>query len=165
MTPALLIRDQQIPMVRRIFVVAPNLIFADKTNRKPAESAARSVRRCHEPCEIGRPPTYFGHLSRNCKRRRTRWRSEADSNSRFRCPTWGKLYRNSHFGTHFGPKNLGFSGLSLGFKSLLLRQRVFSFRDSLPLCLKNAHLAGIRRSRSTRELVSSGFRRFIGNGF
>ena len=32
----------------------------------------------------------------------------------------GKLYRNGHFGTHFGPKNLRFSGLSWGFKSLLL---------------------------------------------
>src|SRR6266851_4704982 len=36
------------------------------------------------------------------------------------CPTWGKLYRNGNFGTHFGPKNLRFSGLSWGFKSLLL---------------------------------------------
>jgi hypothetical protein len=33
------------------------------------------------------------------------------------------------------------------------------FRDSLISCVKNAHLAGIQRSRSTRELVSSGFRR------
>jgi hypothetical protein len=38
------------------------------------------------------------------------------------CPTWGKLYRNSHFGKHFGAKNLRFSGLSAGFKSLLLHQ-------------------------------------------
>src|SRR5260370_3852517 len=36
------------------------------------------------------------------------------------CPTWGKLYLNGHFGAHFGPKNLRFSGLSAGFKSLLL---------------------------------------------
>lgn len=33
---------------------------------------------------------------------------------------WGKLYRNGHFEAHFGPKNLRFSGLSWGFKSLLL---------------------------------------------
>jgi type IV secretory pathway TrbF-like protein len=31
------------------------------------------------------------------------------------CPTWGKLYRNSHFGKHFGAKKLWFSGLSQGF--------------------------------------------------
>jgi hypothetical protein len=42
-------------------------------------------------------------------------------------PTWGKLYRNGHFGTHFGPKNLRFSGLSWGFKSLLLHHRFPSF--------------------------------------
>ena len=35
------------------------------------------------------------------------------------CPMWGKLYRNGHFGTHVGAKNLRFSGLSSGFKSLL----------------------------------------------
>ena len=35
----------------------------------------------------------------------TAWRSGMDSNSRCRCPTRGKLYRNRHFGTHFAPKN------------------------------------------------------------
>ena len=45
------------------------------------------------------------------------------------------------------------------FEFTPLRQRVFSFRDSLIICVKNAHLAGIRHSRSTGELVSSGFRR------
>ena len=45
------------------------------------------------------------------------------------------------------------------FEFTSLRQPVFSFRDSLISRVKNAHLAGIRRSRSTRELVSSGFRR------
>ena len=49
--------------------------------------------------------------------------------------------------------------LSCEFEFTLLRQRVFSFRDSLPLCLKNAHLAGIRHSKSTGELLSSRFRR------
>jgi cytochrome P450 len=39
------------------------------------------------------------------------------------------------------------------FEFTPLRQRVFSFRDSLPLCLKNAHLAGIQHSRSTGELL------------
>jgi len=34
----------------------------------------------------------------------------------------GKLYRNSHLGKHFDPKKLGSSGLSHGFKSLLLHQ-------------------------------------------
>src|SRR5258708_38898898 len=38
-------------MVRRVFVVAPNLIGADKTSRKWAESAVRSVLRCHQLCE------------------------------------------------------------------------------------------------------------------
>ena len=48
----------------------------------------------------------------------------------------------------------------LTFKTVaLLRQRVFSFRDSLICCVKNAHLAGIRHPRSTGELVSSGFKR------
>jgi hypothetical protein len=45
------------------------------------------------------------------------------------------------------------------FESHPLRQRVFSFRDSLITCAKNAHWAGIRRSRSTREPASSGFKR------
>jgi hypothetical protein len=53
-------------------------------------------------------------------------------------------------------------GLLLGsrvacqFESHSLRQRVFSFRASLPLCLKNAYLAGMRHPRSTGEPVSSG---------
>jgi len=56
-------------------------------------------------------------------------------------------------------------GLLIGYKvarqfeSHPLRQRVFSFRDSLPLSLKNAHLGGIRHSKSTGEPVSSGFKR------
>src|SRR5882762_2512915 len=56
-------------------------------------------------------------------------------------------------------------GLLIGYKvacqfeSHPLRQRVFSFRDSLISCVKNAHLAGIRHSRSTGELLSLGFRR------
>ena len=56
-------------------------------------------------------------------------------------------------------------GLLIGYKvarqfeSHPLRQPVFSFRDSLITCAKNAHLAGIRHFWSTGELVSSGFRR------
>jgi hypothetical protein len=56
------------------FVVAPNLISADKRSRKSAESAVQGVLRGHEPCEIGRAGAYLNHLSLNCKRRRTRWR-------------------------------------------------------------------------------------------
>jgi hypothetical protein len=33
------------------------------------------------------------------------------------------------------------------------------FRDSLISCVKSAHLAGIRHSRSTGELLSLGFKR------
>jgi hypothetical protein len=53
-------------------------------------------------------------------------------------------------------------GLLIGYKVARqfefhpLRQRVFSFRDSLFSGPKNAHLAGIRDSRSTGEPVSSG---------
>ena len=50
-------------VVRPIFVVAPNLIPADKTSRESAESAVRSVLRCHKLCDIGRPSPYFDHLS------------------------------------------------------------------------------------------------------
>ena len=39
------------------------------------------------------------------------------------------------------------NGRYRGFESTLLRQRVFSFRDSLPLWLKNAHLALCATSR------------------
>ena len=35
-----------------IFVVAPNLISADKMSRKSPESADRGVLRCHKPCEM-----------------------------------------------------------------------------------------------------------------
>jgi hypothetical protein len=45
------------------------------------------------------------------------------------------------------------------FEFKALRQRVLSFQNSLILCLKNAHLAEIRRSWSTGELHSLGFRR------
>ena len=44
----------------------------------------------------------------------------------------------------------------------VIRQRVLSFRDSLALCLKNAHLAGIRHSRSTGELALVGFNASFG---
>ena len=53
----------------------------------------------------------------------------------------------------------GQSKVAREFEFTLLRQRVFSFRDSLPLLLKNAHLAGIRHPKSTGEPVSSGFKR------
>jgi len=59
-----------------IFVVAPNLIAAEKTRRKLAGPKIRSVLRCHERPEIGRVGAYFDPLQPNCKRRRTRWRSE-----------------------------------------------------------------------------------------
>ena len=53
-------------------------------------------------------------------------------------------------------------GLLIGYKvarqfeSHPLRQRVFSFRDSLITRAKSAHLAGIRQPRSTGETISSG---------
>ena len=40
-----------------------------------------------------------------------------------------------------------------------IRQRVFSFLDSLIIYITNSRLAGIRHLGSTGELVSSGFRR------
>jgi hypothetical protein len=46
--------------------------------------------------------------------------------------------------------------VSCEFKFDLLRQRVFSFRDSLISCVKNAHLAGISEPKSTGELLWSG---------
>ena len=48
---AQLIAIAEFQVVRPIFVVAPNLIGADKTSRKWAESAVRSVLRCHKLCE------------------------------------------------------------------------------------------------------------------
>jgi hypothetical protein len=43
----LLNRDRRIPGGPAHFVVAPNLITADKASRKWAESAVRRVLRCH----------------------------------------------------------------------------------------------------------------------
>jgi hypothetical protein len=46
--------------VRRIFfVVAPNLSFADKTNRKSKKPTVRGVLRCHKRREIPRVGGYF----------------------------------------------------------------------------------------------------------
>jgi hypothetical protein len=61
-------------LVRPIFVVAPNLIAADKTSRKSPESTVRSVLRCHELCEIACNSAYFDYSGSICRRRRTRWR-------------------------------------------------------------------------------------------
>ena len=87
----------------------------------------------HSPVPMGRAhrPTraQFAHFPGECLKPKTRWRSGEDSNSRFRCPTWGKLYRNGHFGTHFGPKNLRVSGFSRGFKPLSLDNLSISARD------------------------------------
>ena len=47
----LLINNRRIPVLWRIFVVAPNLIAADKTSCRSAESAVQSVLRCHKLCE------------------------------------------------------------------------------------------------------------------
>ena len=82
--PILVVHCRNNRAIRPIFVVAPNLISADKTSRKWAESAVRSVLRCHQLCEIGRVGAYFDHLSLNCKQRRTRWRRGRDSNPRCR---------------------------------------------------------------------------------
>ena len=90
------------------------------------------------------------------------WRSEADSNSRCRCPTWGKLYRNSHFGTHFGPKNLGFSGLSLGFKSLLLHHPVPQFSDISENRSKSTRVRGFVLPGGPRKSSKTALRRIIG---
>ena len=78
----MLINNRRIPVVRRIFVVAPNLVFADKTSCKSAESAVRRVLRGRKPYEIGRTGAYFDDFSMDCRRRRTLWRSELDSNPR-----------------------------------------------------------------------------------
>ena len=77
-------------VVRPIFVVAPNLISADKISRKSSESPVRSILRGHKPCEIGRVGAYFDHLWANRKRRRTRWRSGVDSNPRCREGFYGR---------------------------------------------------------------------------
>jgi hypothetical protein len=45
------------------------------------------------------------------------------------------------------------------FEFTPLRQRVFSFLDSLIICMKNSRFAGIRHLMSTGELVSLEFRR------
>jgi hypothetical protein len=45
------------------------------------------------------------------------------------------------------------------FEFSALCRRVFRFRDFLISCVKNAHLAGVRHSTSTGELLSSGFKR------
>ena len=53
--PRLLRRDMKASSCascRRIFVVAPNLISADKTRRKSLQTVDRSVLRCHQLCEI-----------------------------------------------------------------------------------------------------------------
>ena len=67
------------------------------------------------------------------------------------CPTWSKLYRNGHFGAHFGPKNLRFSGLSLVFKSLLLHQISFvNQRLSARICPIGRSLPSRCNARSVR---------------
>jgi len=48
-----------------------------------------------------------------------------------------------------------FQKVARQFEFNSLQQRVFSFRDSLLLWVKNAHLAGIRHPTSTGEPVSS----------
>ena len=105
---------------------------------------------------------YFAVLKGVSPEIRTRWRSEVDSNSRFRCPTWGKLYRNSHFGTHFGPKNLGFSGLSLGFKSLLLHHPVPQVSDISENRSKSTRVRGFVLPGGPRESSKTALRRIIG---
>ena len=79
-----------------------------------------------------------------------------------KCP----LHQGSHepFGGEDGSLRRPLFGRKLRnryreFEFTSLRQRVFSFRDSLLSALKNAHLAGIRHSKSTGEPVSSGFKR------
>ena len=99
--PILVVHCRNNRAIRPIFVVAPNLISADKTNRKWAESAVRSVLRCHQLCEIGRVGAYFDHLSLNCKQRRTRWRSGG-----IRKPGAARVYLGGirpEFGALFGP--------------------------------------------------------------
>src|ERR1700758_1339635 len=80
--PTLVVRCTQQSSDPAIFVVAPNLISADKISRKSSESPVRSILRGHKPCEIGRVGAYFDHLWPNRKRRRTRWRRGGDSNPR-----------------------------------------------------------------------------------
>ena len=63
----LLINNRRIPGLWRIFVVAPNLIAADKTSCRSAESAVQSVLRCHKLSENRPCGRVFYHLSPNCK--------------------------------------------------------------------------------------------------
>jgi len=60
----LLICDRRILGVQRIFVVAPNLVSADKTNRKSAESRVGNVLRCHKLCEIRHAGAYVDLAAR-----------------------------------------------------------------------------------------------------
>jgi site-specific DNA recombinase len=80
----LLIRDRRIPRSSAHIAVAPNLAAADKRSHKSPESIILSVLRCHQLWEIGRVGAYFDHLSLNCEQRRTLWRSEVNSNCRYR---------------------------------------------------------------------------------
>ena len=68
----------------RIFVVAPNLIAAEKNSAESVESKIRSVLRCHKLCEIGRNSAYFDRSGPIGKRRRPARRSGPNSNWRFR---------------------------------------------------------------------------------
>ncbi len=51
-------------LVRPIFVVAPNLVSADRTSRKRAEFAVRSVLRCHQSV---RKPAAHARISIICR--------------------------------------------------------------------------------------------------
>ena len=73
-----------------VFAVAPNLIAAEKTSPKLAESPVRSILRGHKQCEIGRAGAYFDGFWPNCKQRRTLWRSGVDSNPRYREVFYGR---------------------------------------------------------------------------
>ena len=78
------------------------------------------------------------------------------------CPTWGKLYRKSHFGKHFKPKKLRFSGLSLGFKSLLPHHPVPQFSDISENRSKSTRVRGFVLPGGPRESSKTALRRAMG---
>ena len=74
---------------------------------------------------------------------RTAWRRRMDSNRGYRRLT-------------FQSGLLTVYEVAREFEFVSLRQRVMSYRGPLLLCVKKAHLAGIRHPRSTGEPVSWG---------
>ena len=126
--------------------MAPNSIGTEINIAELANYEINHILRGHELCKIGRKGAYFDHLRTKCKRRGTRWRSEVNSNCRYRFANHSVDSIRRRFATP-GPNPKALSPRSDISRDVVHRARWERFLR-LPLTVKPTRRLSLGRSHT-----------------